>query len=126
MSEARTPPIAGGSGELLRVSVETRGSAVIVAAVGELDLMTVPALSQALAEAWEASPGRLVLDIGAVTFLASVGMTVLAEHHQRGQQQDVPFIVVTDDRATLRTLQLTGMTDLLTIAPDLAAALDRG
>lgn len=87
--------------------------------------MTVPLLTRVLTDAWETSPERLVMDLSEVTFLASVGMTVLAEYHQKGQESHVPFVVVTDDRTTLRTLQLTGMTDILTIVPDLSAALAR-
>lgn len=34
MSEARTPPVHGGAGDLLRVSSETKGTTVIVAAAG--------------------------------------------------------------------------------------------
>jgi anti-sigma B factor antagonist len=121
MTEAATE----GPNDLLRVSSATRGTTVIVTAAGELDLMTAPTLQQALTAAWAAAPERLVLDLSKVTFLASVGMAVLAEHHQSGQAKNVPFFVVTADHTILRTLQLTGLADFLTILPDLQAALAR-
>jgi len=119
MSEASTPPTSN----ILRVSSQTRGTAAIVNAEGDLDMATASMLSKALADAEAAGPERVVLDMSGVAFLASAGMTVLAEHHQRCQELGVPFVVVNPNRSTLRTLELTGMSDLLTIVPGIDHAL---
>jgi anti-sigma B factor antagonist len=117
MSEAHTPGNAGKPGDLLRVSSTARGTTAVVTASGEVDLGTASALDDALTdvESWEPRPTRTVLDMSGVTFVASVGLGVLTQHHWRCAELGMPLVVVTANRTTLRALEITGLTDLLTI-----------
>ncbi|GLY42935.1 hypothetical protein Amsp01_089580 [Amycolatopsis sp. NBRC 101858] len=66
--------------ELLRVTSLDPGDdtdAVLVDVAGELDLLTAPLLEDALTAALANGPSMLVIDLTAITFLPSVGITLL-------------------------------------------------
>ncbi|EOD63737.1 anti-anti-sigma factor, partial [Amycolatopsis vancoresmycina DSM 44592] len=51
------------------------GDAVVLAAAGELDLLSAPVLGDEVATALAGAPALLVIDLSEVTFLASIGIT---------------------------------------------------
>jgi anti-sigma B factor antagonist len=113
------------STDLLNVSWDRRGGAVIVRLVGEIDLVSLrpmrAALTAALADA--AAPHPVVLDLTGVGFLASAGLAELAAVDQRAADQQTPLRIVATGRAVLRPLEVTGMAAALDIRPDITAAL---
>jgi anti-sigma B factor antagonist len=64
---ASTPPAAAASG--FSVDVAEQGDQVVVAVVGELDVLTAPVLERHLSSAVVERHDRVVVDLGAVTFL---------------------------------------------------------
>lgn len=118
-------PMTGEPGNGVRVWHERAGDGVIVRAVGEIDLLTVPQLTEELAAAEKELPstGPLVLDLTEVTFLASVGLSVLVGCHERCKQSGVELRIVTGNRTITRTIHITGLTDTLPIFATLADAL---
>ena len=113
------------SSDLLSVSHDRRGAAVIVRLVGEIDLNSVSpmraALTKALADA--TAPHPIVLDLTGVGFLASAGLAELQTAQQRAADQLTPLRIVATGRAVLRPLEVTGMAAALDIRPDMTAAL---
>ena len=113
------------SSDLLSVSHDRRGAAVIVRLVGEIDLNSVSpmraALTKALADA--TAPHPIVLDLTGVGFLASAGLAELQTAQQRADDQHTPLRIVATGRAVLRPLEVTGMAAALDIRPDITAAL---
>ena len=82
--------------------------AVVLAVSGDVDMVTAPRLAEAIDEAIAARPAALIVDLSAVQFLASAGMTVLVH----AQAQVVPptrFAVVADGPATSRPIKLMGI-----------------
>jgi anti-sigma B factor antagonist len=75
------------------------------------------------AETKVAPPAPVVLDLTGVVFLASMGLSLMVEHHQQCAEFGSRLVVVAVDRAALRPMQLTGLYGLLTIAPTVEAAL---
>ncbi|WP_039912374.1 STAS domain-containing protein, partial [Amycolatopsis vancoresmycina] len=61
--------------DLLRVTAHPTGDAVVLAAAGELDLLSAPVLGDEVATALAGAPALLVIDLSEVTFLASIGIT---------------------------------------------------
>src|SRR5690606_38106595 len=59
----------------------------LVAAVGEIDLATAPALRTELLTALVRYSPRLVLDLSGVTFLDSTGLAVLVAVHRRARAE---------------------------------------
>jgi anti-sigma B factor antagonist len=69
----------------------------MVAARGELDVATAPALREALDTARTRGARRLIADLAAVTFLDSAGLGVLVTSAKRLRMDDGEFVVVSDD-----------------------------
>lgn len=113
------------SRDLLGVFQARRGAAVVVQLVGEIDLMSLEpmreALTAALADA--TAPEPIVLDLTGVGFLASAGLAELQTLHDRAAAQHTPLRIVATGRAVLRPLEVTGMARTLDLRPDIASAL---
>ncbi|WP_372661997.1 STAS domain-containing protein [Amycolatopsis kentuckyensis] len=103
--------------DLLNVTVHRPGGAAEVLEVtGEVDLLSVEVLDNALADALLRRPALLVIDLTGVSFLASVGMTVLLKAH-RATGDATRLRVVAPERSTVgRALDLTGLTEALAVA----------
>lgn len=85
---------------------------------GEIDVLTAPRLDVAIDQAFSADGDErrcgVVVDLSAVTFLSSAGLAVLAAGAQprTGGQR---LVIVANRSATVRPLQVTGLTDLLSV-----------
>lgn len=103
---------------------ERRGeAAVVVSAAGELDLATADEL-RAVMRAAEAQAPTVVLDLRAVTFIDSSGLSVIVAENQRAQAEQRRLMVAVDGAPMVeRLLDLTGLQRTLTIVPDPDAAL---
>ncbi|WP_243753974.1 anti-sigma factor antagonist [Labedaea rhizosphaerae] len=100
--------------------------ALVVAAEGEVDLNTAPALNAAIARGIDqAGEGPCVVDLTGVSFLDSAGLTALLHatvyaeaHHRR-----LP-IVVDSNRPVIRPIQVTGLDDNLALYHTVDEALN--
>ena len=106
----------------LSVLVEPHGEAVVLNVAGEIDLATAPQLGKSINAAMEQRPGTLVVDLSDVDFLASAGMAVLIGCHQQAKGI-LRFRIVATGSATFRTMELTGMTEEISIYPTRDEAL---
>ncbi|WP_284741420.1 STAS domain-containing protein [Amycolatopsis sp. RTGN1] len=98
------------------------GAEVLVVS-GEVDLLSAGILETAIAAALGRGPALLVIDLTGVSFLASVGMTVLLKAH-RDVGDTARLRVVTPERSTVgRALKLTGLNGALAVVGTLAEAL---
>ena len=71
-------------------------------------------------DAARASGGDLlVVDLSAVTFMGSAGIAQLV----RLYREEVRTVVVTQSRVVLRTLELTGLREVIAVYATVAAAL---
>lgn len=101
----------------LQLSTHVVDLTTVVCAGGEIDASTAPQLRDALATA-TALPQRtrsVVADLSEVTFLASAGLSVLVETHERCREQHIAFRVVATAHATLRALRITGLDQILDV-----------
>jgi anti-anti-sigma factor len=76
------------------------------------------------AEAMTLRPCDLVVDLSEVTFLGSIGLQILVELND--SQHDVgrhPALVVADQRAAGRPLEITGLDEVLDVHHDLQSAV---
>jgi len=122
---------APGPDELLRVWREPGGVAgggVVVHAAGEIDLGSASKLREALdgIEARPAARGPVVLDLTAVTFIGSVGLSLLVEHNQRHRDAGGVLRVVAGNRFVARAIVMTGLSDVLTVFDTLDEAVTVG
>ncbi|MCW0213917.1 MAG: STAS domain-containing protein [Pseudonocardia sp.] len=72
------------------------------------------------------APRSVVLDLGAVTFLASRGIAALVRVQHAANAAGVDLTIVTGpaNRAVLRPLEITGVDSLFRLVPTLAAPAD--
>lgn len=117
--DAEPQPAAPG----LSVLVEPHGDAIVLNVAGEIDLITAPQLGEAVNAAIAQRPTTLVVDLTSVDFLASAGMAVLIGSHQQAQESDLRFRIVATGSATFRPMELTGMTEEISIYPTRDEAL---
>ena len=111
--------------QALRVSSEIVDGAIVIHAAGEIDMATRQLLDLQLqaAESHVVPPAPVVLDLTGVAFLASMGLSLLVEHHELCAQTGSRLVVVASERAVLRPMQITGLDELLTVVPTVQAAL---
>ena len=102
--------------------VEPHGTAVVLGVAGEIDLATAPQLGESIKAAMAERPETLVVDLTDVDFLASAGMAVLIGCHQQAKGV-LRFRIVASGSATFRPMELTGMTDEISIYPTRDEAL---
>lgn len=111
------------AGELLSLESQCCGKAVVVIATGEIDMLTVARLREELIAQIKVRPEILVVDLEGVGFFGSMGLAALALAQRAAQEGGVDLRVVANSRATLRPLQITGMTADLAVYASRTAAL---
>lgn len=103
------------------IEITSTATETLVSAVGEIDSAVSARLSDQLAAA-VATGRHVVVDLSAVTFCDSSGLTALIRGHTAAEAAGTKFLVVTEQRAITRPIALLGLADVLRILPDLAAA----
>jgi len=122
MADNRTPPpSAGGAGDPRRSSatdtieiVDEVGRATVIVR-GDLDALTAPELRATLLAVIERAPTTLRVDLAAVEFLDSAGISVLVVGHKRSSDNGVAFELAAVPDSSRRVLELTRLTDVFTI-----------
>lgn len=107
---------------LLKVESEEVAGAVVLRAEGEVDSYTAELLRDKLSEAFAAGV-PVVLDLSGVEFFASVGLSVLVEYHQRGEERGTALRLVSPRGSVLRALKATLLNETLDLYLDLDSAL---
>ncbi|HJP79001.1 MAG TPA: STAS domain-containing protein [Pseudonocardiaceae bacterium] len=113
--------MANGTTDRATVTVTHRSDAIVVTAIGEIDLSTAPQLEDTVRQCLTQRPAVLVIDLAGVQFFSSAGLAVLVLAHR--EDAKVALRVVASNRIVLRALELTGLADDLDIHPSLESAL---
>ena len=108
--------------DAISTSIAHRDGMVVVTVTGEIDLMTASMLETTIDEAIESGPAVLILDLSAVTFLASVGLQTLVVTHDR-MSPTGRFAVVADGPATSRPIQLIKLDEMVALYPTIERAV---
>ncbi|HEX5407221.1 MAG TPA: STAS domain-containing protein [Pseudonocardiaceae bacterium] len=106
----------------LSVSTQQTGDNELLSVSGEVDLSTASGLRDAIAKSLAAAPAVLVVDMTAVTFMGSAGLTVLVEAQQRSAP-DTKLRIAVAHRAVLRSINITGLDRYLAVYPTVEQAL---
>ncbi|WP_307793236.1 STAS domain-containing protein [Amycolatopsis sp. MtRt-6] len=102
--------------DLLRVTAHHTDGAVVLAVAGEVDLLSAPVLGSEVTTALANAPDLLVIDLTDVSFLASIGITVLLEARREAGAGTRIRVVAPEAGVVHRTLRLTGLLDALAVA----------
>jgi anti-sigma B factor antagonist len=106
---ARAVEVAGL--EPFAVEVQWRDDVAIVAPRGDLDLATVESLRAALDSVKGA--GRLVLDLGGLSFIDSTGLHLLVALNQRAQRDGFELALLAPAARVARAIKLCGLDQAL-------------
>ena len=121
--EISNPAFPPGRSEVT-VSTRTVGNAEVVTVSGVVDAATAAEVTDALQQVFDTAPAAVVVDLSAVTFLASAGMTVLIKAKERAGSA-VGFAVIADGSAIRRPLTIVGLDAELNLSDNLDEALRR-
>ncbi|CAN3128657.1 STAS domain-containing protein [Mycobacterium sp. smrl_JER01] len=121
--EISNPAFPPGRSEVT-VTTETVRGAVVVSVSDVVDAATAPEVGSALDAVFDGAPPAVVVDLNAVTFLASAGMTVLVQARERAGT-DIGFAVVAATAPTRRPLTLLGLDSELSLCSSVDEALGR-
>jgi anti-sigma B factor antagonist len=106
----------------ITTSVRRREGVAVVTIGGEIDLSTAPAFEAAIAGALDDGPPVLVIELSEVSFMASVGLRILAATHEK-VSKSAQVAIVANNPATSRPMQLTGLDKVMALYPTLDDAL---
>jgi anti-sigma B factor antagonist len=110
---------------ILEVHREDQGPVPIVRATGEIDVSSAPLLREQLESVPEGVP-KVIVDLSAVTFLDSTGLSVLVAARKRLRSTNtsaVVHLVVTKPIVT-QIFDITGLQTVFAFHQSLADALD--
>jgi anti-sigma B factor antagonist len=96
------------------VKKELVNGVVVLALFDVVDAATAPEVGSAVDEALAGSPPALIIDLTGVTFLASVGMSILIKAKEDAGAATA-FAVVAEGNATRRPLTLVGLDSEMTL-----------
>ena len=99
-----------------RLEVRSQGQATIIRVSGELDLASSPALQEELDRVAASDARLLIIDLRALDFMDSTGLSVLVRAHQRAEEHGRELAMVKGPQQVQRLLSLTGVADRLTLA----------
>ena len=106
MTEPFEPPPFG-------VELTRDAATATIAILGELDIATSPALTDAL-RSLEPGYDTLVVDLSRCTFFASSGISILLEENHRAQREGFELVVIKAPAEVQRMFDLAGLDDKLT------------
>jgi anti-sigma B factor antagonist len=106
----------------ITASVLHREGVAVVSIGGEIDLSTAPAFEAAIAGALDDDPPVLVIELSEVSFMASVGLRILAATYEKASKS-ARVAIVADNPATSRPMQLIGLDKVISLYTTLDDAL---
>ncbi|OBK11119.1 STAS domain-containing protein [Mycobacterium asiaticum] len=106
----------------ITATVSDHDGTIVLSIGGEIDLVTAPALEEAIGEVLTDNPVALIIDLSGVEFLGSVGLKILAATFEK-LGDSAGFGVVARGPATRRPIHLTGLDKTFPLYPTLDDAL---
>ncbi|WP_103349721.1 STAS domain-containing protein [Amycolatopsis sp. CA-128772] len=105
-----------------RFTVTTTADAATVAVTGDLDLSSMARLQERLDEELALRPAALIIDLTAVGFCSSGGLSVLVNAVTSAHARGIACAVIANQRAVVRPIKLLSLDRILPIHADRADA----
>jgi len=98
-----------GAGSGLAIDEVADGDEAVLTVAGELDLDSAPRLRRRLQETMAAGRVHMVVDLAALSFIDSTGISVLVEVHKDACRRGGGLVVRSPSPAVRRLLEVTGL-----------------
>ena len=106
----------------INVRIDDQNGIVVLTINGDLGMASTQAFKCAISEALQRNPTAFVIDLSAVQYLSSAGISVLVEAQNRFGNHEL-FAVVASGPMTGRILQMLELGDLLSVHETVDKAL---
>jgi anti-sigma B factor antagonist len=110
----------------LTVHTEQHDDVVVVSVAGELDMATAPQLQDEITDLLDRGYKQFVFDLDNLSFCDSTGLSVFIRTKNNCDEANGQVRLAAPQRAVLRVLQVSGLTEVLKIYPTAADALAPG
>jgi anti-sigma B factor antagonist len=100
---------------LLSPEIRRGEDEAVVLLSGELDASTAGQLYEQLAELTRDGVVHVALDLSALEFMDSTGLSVVIAEHKRTTASGGALVIVSPQSQVLRMLEITGLTEILHI-----------
>ncbi|MFK0247219.1 STAS domain-containing protein [Amycolatopsis azurea] len=110
--------------EDLTLTDEVLGDIAVIHVAGDVDQISCEPISARVTARLEQGVST-VLDLTAVRFLGSAGLSLLVAAHTTARLFGAGFVIVADKPVVLRPIELTGLAPILPITSTLTTALSR-
>jgi anti-sigma B factor antagonist len=107
------------------VQARNEGPWVVVEVQGEVDMFTAPKLRERLVATVDQGSYRIIVDLTGVSFMDSTGLGTLVGSLKRVKEHDGVLALVCSQRAVLRVLTITGLTNVFPIYDSIERALEQ-
>ena len=104
--------------------MQPQPNAALLVLSGELDIASAPELEQALAEIHPEQTKLVVVDLRALEFMDSTGLSIIVRAHQRLSEHSCELTLVKGPPQVQRLLDLTGVTERVRLGSEPAELLD--
>jgi anti-sigma B factor antagonist len=111
-----------GSAELI-LATRTEGFATVVVAQGEVDLSTIPQLTQILDDLIAEGQVELIIDMGGVDFIDSTGLGALVGARKRALAKDGSVHLACIKSKVLKIFKITQLTEIFPVHESVADAI---
>ncbi|HEX3489372.1 MAG TPA: STAS domain-containing protein [Streptosporangiaceae bacterium] len=108
--------------QVLELSSQHLGGAVVVAAVGDLDILTSPRLDSSLTEA-RRDTAAVILDLSAVDFMDTSSLAVIVGHWKKLTARGGTLALAGARYRYTKTLWITGLAERLPMFDTVAEAV---
>ena len=105
------------------VKVEAQGTTTIVAPEGEIGYHEAPTLQQAIRSAYDKRPKKLIVNLTAVSYMATPGLATLVEALQIGKRNNVTLVLFGLTDRVRAVFEIARLNTVFKITVDLDQAL---
>ncbi|MEU6546860.1 STAS domain-containing protein [Streptomyces sp. NPDC046859] len=107
----------------LKISTRDAANGPVLAIAGDLDYVSAGEFRELLPTITVRPGQRLVVDLGALEFCDSSGITALIAAHHHARSAGGELVLAAVPANTLRILSIVGLDQILTIHPDSETAI---
>ncbi len=110
------------SDHTLTIQTSRTASALVLAPQGEIGTHEAPTVQQAVKEAFESKPAKVVIDLSGVGYMATSGLATLVQAAQISKATNVPLVLCNLQERVQAVMEICRLTKIFKIVPTQADA----